>query len=1042
MVVITFETMKRDIIQKMNEGIDFSPKGSIDLPIRELVSFLNSHNDYVTTSSCSGRISIYRDDNLTLTKSIRWLLVQHSEVTSSAVKESVLKQEEISVQTQIQSKVSDNNNSLSVLKCEGFILHILCRDIDSARTLYALAMGCGFRESGLSIGTKKIILAIRTTAFGLELPIACGKTLILNENAQDIIVKEANTRLRCNFARIDKFLNILKKNWQWPILKNIYTCNDNPDNMLPSDVIKRWGHSIITVDDTSNRSNNSFQYLLYGGYGVQYDGGNIVNAGKSTRLSNNILMDCVVNKSPSISLEFQATSIKNDLDITDNNSLINNKSMHSVIELWNNDGINYILVSGGRSSPLDPLSCLTLFNKDDMKQVFIKNKGGNVPPPRWGHSVTKISANSYFLYGGRNGTTVLGDAYILELSLNESIINCKWIQIWSENSSILPRFFHAACGIMSKWTEHQCDAVVIHGGLTSLENDAVIPTCSKDIIVIYPRDGSYHSLLSMYDTNLNGVESSNKDRDDGHGFNYDDIEGKEGIKESVSSSNSIKSVSRFGHTITSIGAQSLLLIGGTSYDDDEVMIDVDNGKVVNSTYVINLYVNDTGKLCGHMMPVATTNCNSNMRLRSNNKSQIDEGLPCECCRVHHQSIFNNDNNILHLVGGGSLCMGFGAHFCQTISLAISHKQSTEYLVNSLSTNNNNNYEIIDNKLNNKVNKQLSIPKEEEKDYVIVISSSQVKKMKIYLEKNNWIDKKRRIAISELLVEDLESIQLLNSTLPVTESINSVEENTEKRMSLPVISDFMNLLKSSTQSNFHENLNNIIDSKRTNLLLYGKQIIRQSKSLIVNVYRKANEYLESILAKRGYDLTIPSNKKLLPKKYEIVGDVLMLPENSFCNDTWNNILGFRDDSLLDWRNNFWFGLTLCFTNINKIGRKGLIEGEKRESTIKLLYPELGRPELTGPNEPGWVNLSENGISFGFDITRVMFCSGNITERIRMSKQDCKNQVIVDLYCGIGYYTMPFLVYGGASHIHACEWNPNSILSLKENLKKVIFFKLLF
>lgn len=1037
MVVITFETMKKDIIQKMNEGIDFSPKGSIDLPIRELVSFLNSHNDYVTTSSCSGRISVYRDDNLTLTKSIRWLLVEHNEVTSNAIKESVLKQEEISVQTQIQTKVSDDNNSLSVLKCEGFILHVLCRNIETARTLYAVVMGCGFRESGLSIGTKKIILAIRTTAFGLELPIACGKTLILNDNALDIIVNEANIRLRCNFARIDKFLNILKKSWQWPILKNIYTNNNNSNNILPSDVIKRWGHSVISIDDINSKNNNSFQYMLYGGYGVEYDGDNIINAGKSTRLSNNIIMDCKVNKSPTISLEFQAKTIKNDVDITDKNSLINNKSMHSVIESWNNDGISYILVSGGRSSPLDPLSCLTIYNKDDMNQLNIYNNGAKIPSPRWGHSMTKISDNSYFLYGGRNDTIILGDAYILELSLIDNTVNCKWNQIWNENTSFLPRFFHAACGIMSKWTEDQCDAVVIHGGLTTLESDAGIPTCSKDMVVIYPRDGSYHSLVSIYDNNLNGIEASNKDRNDdgGHAFNYDDIEGNESIKEKKISNNSCKSVSRFGHTITSIGAQSLLLVGGTSYDDDEVMIDVDNGKVVNSTYVINLCVNDTGKLCGNIVSVPTTDSNSNMRLKNNNKSQNDEGLPCECCRVHHQSIFNKDNNILHLIGGGSLCMGFGAHFCQSISLAISHKQSTEYLINSLSTNSNNNYKSIDNNLINNVNKNSIIMKEEEKDYVIVISSSQVKKMKIYLEINNWIDKKRRIAISELLTEDLENIQLFNPSLTISGSIDNIVENVEKKMSVPVNTEFMNLLKLSSHSKFHENLNNIIDSTQNNLLFFGKQIIRQAKSLIVNVYRKANEYLESVLVKRGYDLTLPNNKALLPKKYEIVGDVLMIPEDSFCNDVWVNILGLGNDSSLDLRNNFWLGLTLCFTNINKVGRKGLIEGEKRESTIKLLYPELGRPELTGPNEPGWVNLSENGISFGFDITRVMFCSGNITERIRMSKQDCKNQVIVDLYCGIGYYTLPFLVYGGASHIHACEWNPNSILSLKENLKKV-------
>ena len=67
---------------------------------------------------------------------------------------------------------------------------------------------------------------------------------------------------------------------------------------------------------------------------------------------------------------------------------------------------------------------------------------------------------------------------------------------------------------------------------------------------------------------------------------------------------------------------------------------------------------------------------------------------------------------------------------------------------------------------------------------------------------------------------------------------------------------------------------------------------------------------------------------------------------------------------------------------------------------------------------------------------MFCSGNVTERMRMGKQkDLKDNVIVDLYCGIGYYTIPFLVYGNIKHIYACEWNPNSIAALRINLDKM-------
>ena len=66
---------------------------------------------------------------------------------------------------------------------------------------------------------------------------------------------------------------------------------------------------------------------------------------------------------------------------------------------------------------------------------------------------------------------------------------------------------------------------------------------------------------------------------------------------------------------------------------------------------------------------------------------------------------------------------------------------------------------------------------------------------------------------------------------------------------------------------------------------------------------------------------------------------------------------------------------------------------------------------------------------------MFCSGNVTERMRMAKPGhAKDQVVVDMYCGVGYYTLPLIKYGQAKHVHAMEWNENSVIALRENLKQ--------
>ena len=43
-----------------DEAPDNSPKGGLDAPLEELVGWINSQPDWCTTSSCSGRITLYR----------------------------------------------------------------------------------------------------------------------------------------------------------------------------------------------------------------------------------------------------------------------------------------------------------------------------------------------------------------------------------------------------------------------------------------------------------------------------------------------------------------------------------------------------------------------------------------------------------------------------------------------------------------------------------------------------------------------------------------------------------------------------------------------------------------------------------------------------------------------------------------------------------------------------------------------------------------------------------------------------------------------
>jgi len=76
--------------------------------------------------------------------------------------------------------------------------------------------------------------------------------------------------------------------------------------------------------------------------------------------------------------------------------------------------------------------------------------------------------------------------------------------------------------------------------------------------------------------------------------------------------------------------------------------------------------------------------------------------------------------------------------------------------------------------------------------------------------------------------------------------------------------------------------------------------------------------------------------------------------------------------------------------------------------------------------------ENGVFFKLDASRIMFSQGNLKERIRMS-QVGKDEFVVDMFAGIGYFCLPMSKHSHPSAVLAIELNPLAYHYLTENIR---------
>ena len=149
--------------------------------------------------------------------------------------------------------------------------------------------------------------------------------------------------------------------------------------------------------------------------------------------------------------------------------------------------------------------------------------------------------------------------------------------------------------------------------------------------------------------------------------------------------------------------------------------------------------------------------------------------------------------------------------------------------------------------------------------------------------------------------------------------------------------------------------------------------------------------------------------LLPSSYQKIGDIL--------------IINLKDE-LVRYEKEIGRILLERIPHTRTVCRKeGPILGETRKPKIKV---------IAGDENTETVH-KEHGILFKLDVAKIMFAKGNLNERKRIARLVRDGEIIVDMFAGIGYFSLGVAKFANPKKVFSIEINPVAFHYLCENIK---------
>ncbi|KZV20167.1 Met-10+ like family protein [Dorcoceras hygrometricum] len=433
---------------------DNSPKGTLDLPIIPLLNAINSHPSFFTTSSCSGRISVFSHptNQSALKKKAKggtWIFISHDPVHPSSLLPLLYPAS--------PDPPSPTPSQNIVFRFEPLIIAVECRDLEAAQSLVSLAISCGFRESGITSVSKRIIIAIRCS-IRLEVPLGDSVKLMVSKEYVEYLVGVANEKMEANRKRTDLFMSTLIKNGfssrQIPVKggvngfgsekydegKKIETlrssggngvagqegklssetngsCKFIPVNLStmetdgePVDRLLLWGHSACSVDQN--------KILIFGGFG---------GIGRHERRNDLVLLDAQSGMVERVSVMGAPSA----------------RLGHTASVVG-----DFMYVIGGRADPLNILNDVWVFDYAKKEWKFLQCSGC-LFPPRHRHAAAVVGSKIY-VFGGICSDKIISSLYVLDTLTSE------WTEIETRGNRPGPLHSHSM--------ESNCSKLYMFGG--------------------------------------------------------------------------------------------------------------------------------------------------------------------------------------------------------------------------------------------------------------------------------------------------------------------------------------------------------------------------------------------------------------------------------------------------------------------------------------------------------------------------------------------------------------------------------------------------